>query len=411
MGSDHDHQILASLKRRNRAEKRFQYYGMGGLICAGAALILLLWNIIVPSLDGFVRYELTSEIRTAATETKVDYFAMMREQLSGAVALDGLEDPHSKAFAALFTLATHSIVEEAVKEEGAAPSDAISVSIPLSDKADYYLKNRDSEAVLLLSETQRAWLHTLEGKGLVSLHFDINFLGYGDSREPELAGYGGAVVGSLFTMLICILLALPIALGSAIYLEEFAPKNLFTDMIEVSINNLAAVPSIIYGLLGLVVYLQFMELPRSSALVGGLTLALMTLPVIIIAARAAISAVPYSIRQAAWCIGATPLQTTWQHVVPYELAGIMTGTILGVARVIGETAPLLMIGMVAFVADIPEDILDPATVMPVQIYLWASSPELGFAAKTSAGIFLLLLILLAMNALAIMVRKTYEIRW
>ena len=219
------------------------------------------------------------------------------------------------------------------------------------------------------------------------------------------------MVGSLLLVIVAMALALPVGVMGAIYLEEFAPKNRMSDIIEVSINNLAAVPSIIFGLLGLTLYLLWFDLPRSSALVGGLTIALMVLPTIIITTRASLKAVPPSVRHAAIALGAAPTQVVRHHVLPYALPGIMTGTILGVARALGETAPLLMIGMVAFVADIPRGFFDPATAMPVSIYIWASSPELGFVEKTASGILLLIVILMALNAAAIYIRNRFELRW
>jgi phosphate transport system permease protein len=255
------------------------------------------------------------------------------------------------------------------------------------------------------------YVQTLKEAGKTRLVFNPTFFSEADSRSPSRAGFLGAILGSIFTMAICLMVAFPLGVMTAVYLEEFAPKNRLTDIIEVNINNLAAVPSIVFGLLGLAVFLHFFDLPRSAPVVGGLTLALMTLPVIIISTRVALKAIPDSIRQAALALGATRLQAVTQHVIPLAIPGIMTGTILGAARALGETAPLLMIGMVAFIADVPQGFTDPATVMPVQIYIWASSPESGFVEKTSAGILTLLVFLLLMNATAIYIRKKFEVRW
>ncbi|MEL6214940.1 MAG: phosphate ABC transporter permease PstA, partial [Pseudomonadota bacterium] len=233
----------------------------------------------------------------------------------------------------------------------------------------------------------------------------------GDSRDPELAGIRGAFMGSVYMLLVTVLLAFPIGVAAAVYLEEFAPRNRWTDLIEVNINNLAAVPSIVYGLLGLAVFINWMGLPRSAPLVGGLVLALMTLPVVIIAARAAIKSVPPSIREAALGLGASQVQTVFQHVVPLALPGILTGTIIGMARALGETAPLLMIGMVAFIVDIPGSPLEPATALPVQVYLWADSPERAFVERTSAAIIVLLGFLLLMNFVAVLLRRKFERSW
>ncbi|MGH6717966.1 MAG: phosphate ABC transporter permease PstA, partial [Alphaproteobacteria bacterium] len=233
----------------------------------------------------------------------------------------------------------------------------------------------------------------------------------GDSREPELAGVWGAMVGSFVTMIVALAVAFPLGSATAIYLEEFAPKNRWTDLIEVNINNLAAVPSIVFGLLGLAIFLNTFGLPRSAPLVGGMVLSLMTLPTIIIASRAALKAVPPSIREAARGIGASPLQVVFHHVLPLALPGILTGTIIGMAHALGETAPLLMIGMVAFVVDIPTGLTDAATVLPVQIFLWADSPERAFVEKTAAAILVLLGFLIAMNALAVILRHRTEVKW
>jgi phosphate transport system permease protein len=262
-----------------------------------------------------------------------------------------------------------------------------------------------------IQDRQIAFLENLKQKGVIQSVFNWPFFANGDSREPELAGILGALAGSALTMLITLLLCLPIGVGAAVYLEEFAPKNRITSLIEVNINNLAAVPSIVFGLLGLAMFLNFFGMPRSSPLVGGLVLALLVLPTIIIASRAALKSVPPSIREAALGIGASRQQAVFHHVLPLAMPGIMTGTIIGMAHALGETAPLLMIGMIAFIVDVPARITDAATVLPVQIYLWSDLPELGFQAKTAAAIVVLLLFLFVMNGLAIVLRKRFEIRW
>jgi phosphate transport system permease protein len=245
----------------------------------------------------------------------------------------------------------------------------------------------------------------------VDLRFDRGFFTQGDSRDPVMAGIAAAAVGSFWAMLVTLLISFPLGVATAIYLEEFAPRNnRFVDLIEVNINNLAAVPSIVFGLLGLAVFLNFFGLPRSAPLVGGLILALMTLPVIIIAARASIQSVPSSVREGAYGLGATRMQVIQHHVLPMAFPGILTGTIIGMARALGETAPLLMIGMVAFIVDIPDGALDPATALPVQVYLWADSPERGFVEKTSAAIMVLLVFLIAMNSVAVWLRRRWELR-
>ncbi len=256
-----------------------------------------------------------------------------------------------------------------------------------------------------------AWIEALRERDQVRTIFNTAFFTEADSREPEQAGIWGAVVGSFLTLLVTLALAFPVGVLAAVYLEEFAPKNRVTDLIEVNINNLAAVPSIVFGLLGLAMFLNFFGLPRSAPLVGGMVLALMTLPTIIIAARAALKAVPPSIREAALGVGASKVQTVTHHVLPLAMPGILTGTIIGMAQALGETAPLLMIGMVAFIADVPGGFTDASTVLPVQIYLWADAPERAFVAKTSAAIMVLLAFLIFMNAMAVVLRKRFERRW
>jgi phosphate transport system permease protein len=262
-----------------------------------------------------------------------------------------------------------------------------------------------------ISDREAVWLETLKTKGVVESGFAWRFLTSGDSREAELAGIRGALVGSALTLAVTLLICLPLGVGAAIYLEEFAPKNRLTDIIEININNLAAVPSIVFGLLGLAMFLNFFGFPRSAPLVGGLVLALLVLPTIIIASRAALKAVPPSIKEAALGVGASHQQAIFHHVLPLAVPGIMTGTIIGMAHALGETAPLLMIGMVAFIVDVPQGITDAATAMPVQIYLWSDLPEIAFQAKTAAAIIVLLVFLFLMNALAIITRKRFERRW
>ncbi len=256
-----------------------------------------------------------------------------------------------------------------------------------------------------------AWLHDLDVAGDIEKRFNSLFFTQGASREPELAGIAGALMGSFYTLVLTLLLSFPVGVGAALYLEEFAPRNWFTDLIEVNINNLAAVPSIIFGLLGLAVFINFFGIPRSTPLVGALVLTFMTLPTIIIASRSALQSVPPSIREAALGVGASPLQTQFHHVLPLAIPGMLTGAILGMARALGETAPLLMIGMVAFIVDTPTGFLSPATVLPVQVYLWADSPEVGFVERTSAAILVLLAFLAVMNLAAVLLRRKFERRW
>jgi phosphate transport system permease protein len=291
------------------------------------------------------------------------------------------------------------------------------VIAPLSSAAPAAAGSWSTENILTPESSRRlgdrevVWLEDLAAKDMITNAFNWSFFTTGDSREPELAGVLGGIVGSALTLLVTLGICLPVGVAAAIYLEEFAPKNRFTELIEVNINNLAAVPSIVFGLLGLAIFLNFFGMPRSSALVGGLVLALLVLPTIIIAARAALKAVPPSIREAALGVGASHQQAVFHHVLPLAMPGIMTGTIIGMAHALGETAPLLLIGMVAFIVDIPHGIEDAATVLPVQIFLWSDLPEVAFRAKTSAAIIVLLLFLFVMNGAAIMLRKHFERRW
>ncbi len=289
------------------------------------------------------------------------------------------------------------------------------VVVPTSADVDMVVKgNIDrtiDEAQRQISDRQLEWIDRLQADGSIVTRFNYALFENGDSREPELAGIRGALMGSFYMLIVTIVIAFPIGTAAAIYLEEFAPRNRWSDLIEVNINNLAAVPSIVYGLLGLAVFINWIGLPRSAPLVGGLVLALLTLPVIIIASRAAIKAVPPSIREAALGVGASKMQVVAHHVLPLALPGMLTGAIIGMSRALGETAPLLMIGMVAFIVDVPGGFSDPATALPVQIYLWADSPERAFAERTSAAIIVLLGFLLVMNLMAVIMRKRVERQW
>ena len=273
------------------------------------------------------------------------------------------------------------------------------------------LEARVPESDRRLKDRELAWVWQLRAAGQVEKRFNVGFFTNGTSREPELAGIAGALMGSFYTLTLTLLFSFPVGVGAALYLEEFAPKNRWTDLIEVNINNLAAVPSIVFGLLGLAVFINFFGVPRSTPLIGALVLTLMTLPTIIIASRAALKSVPPSIREAALGVGASPLQTQFHHVLPLAFPGMLTGTIIGMAQALGETAPLLMIGMVAFIVDVPTCFVDPSTVLPVQIFLWADSPERGFVERTSAAIMVLLAFLIAMNLIAVLLRKRFERRW
>ncbi len=306
-------------------------------------------------------------------------------------------------------------LRDMVLHNPALVGQTLSIWVPADDDVDMLVKGHFDrnlpEGERRLKDKQLAWLDRLAVADSIKKKFNTTFFTAGDSREPEQAGIKGAVVGSFYTLIITLILSFPIGVAAAVYLEEFAPRNRWTDLIEVNINNLAAVPSIVFGLLGLAVFLNFFGLPRSVPLVGGLVLTLMTLPTIIIASRAALLSVPPSIREAALGVGASKMQVVAHHVLPLALPGMLTGTIIGMARALGESAPLLMIGMVAFIVDIPGGFTDPSTVLPVQIYLWVDSPERGFVERTSAAVMILLGFLIAMNATAVYLRKKFERRW
>ncbi|WP_417452355.1 phosphate ABC transporter permease PstA [Kiloniella sp.] len=414
------------LKRRNAAEKRFRFYGLAAVMTAVLVLCLLLTSIISKGYTAFQQTYILMDIRLdaetidpkgtkrvedlAAASYKGLLRSALREQFPG---IEG-----RKAKRALYGIVGSSAefdIRNAVLDNPKLVGTTATIAVKSSDDVDSFYKGyipRDvPESNRKIKDRELAWLDTLFEDDRIIKKFNVDFFTNGDSREPEEAGILGAVIGSLYTLAITLALCFPVGVLTAIYLEEFAPTNKWTDLIEVNINNLAAVPSIVFGLLGLAIFLNFMGLPRSAPIVGGMVLALMTLPTIIIASRAALKAVPPSIREAALGIGASRMQTVFHHVLPLAMPGILTGTILGMAQALGETAPLLMIGMVAFIADIPGSMSDAATVLPVQIYLWADSPERGFVEKTSAAIMILLAFLIVMNAIAVILRKRFERRW
>jgi len=315
---------------------------------------------------------------------------------------------------ALFTSDAALILRDMVMADPSLIGTTQTISMVADDDVDVFYKHSygtNNNDISRLNEAQQAIVSKFADDGRMRKDFNMMFFTNADSREPELAGIKGAIIGSLLTLMVTLILSFPIAIATAIYLEEFAPKNKITDFIEVNINNLAAVPSVIFGLLGLAIFINFFGLPRSVPLVGGFVLTLMTLPTIIISSRAAIKSVPPSIREAALGMGASKMQTILHHVLPLAMPGMLTGTIIGMAQALGETAPLLMIGMVAFIVDTPASITDSATVLPVQIFLWSDSPERSFVEKTSAAIMVLLAFLICMNSLAVWLRKRLERRW
>lgn len=422
--NSHRARIQASLKRRYRAEQRFRWYGRVAVVVAVSALLALFADIVGKGHEAF---------RASRIQLNIHYDPQLLGVVPGSGASQWAEADWDRLYKhALLQLfpevksrsdkrALYSLISSA---EGFALRDRLIAKPELlgqreqrwlvaDDDVDSYIKalRHGDDYTARLSEKQRGWLTQLADSDQLQLHFNRLFFSRGDSREPEQAGILGALVGTALTLLVTLLLAFPVGVLSAIYLEEFAPNSRFSDFIEVNINNLAAVPSIIFGLLGLAIFINFFELPRSVPLVGGLVLSLMTLPTIIIASRAAIKAVPPSIREAAMAMGASRHQVVLHHVLPLALPGMVSGTIIGLAQALGETAPLLMIGMVAFIVDIPAGVMDSATALPVQIFLWADSPERGFVEKTSAAIMVLLMFLVAVMLLAVAVRKYVEKRW
>lgn len=406
------HAMQRRIRSRYAAERRFRALGFLAVVMSAAFLAYLLVVMTMNGLGGFQRTLVALPIDFRAANLEVDRASLSGRGADLALAAAGLEDKVETAALAAFgeggpdylNGTAWKAVAERIKADPAILDRSVTIAVPASSDIDTAATANGRD------EAERA-VAMLNARGALSQGFDWNFLTAADSTDPSAVGIWGALKGSLLTMLVTLLIAFPIGVLSAVYLEEYAPKNRWTDLIEVSINNLAAVPSIIFGLLGLAVFLSFFGLPRSAPLVGGLTLALMIMPVIVIAGRNAIKAVPPSIRDAALGIGASRIQVVFHHVLPLALPGILTGTIIGMARALGETAPLLLIGMRAFIVAPPEGIADPATVLPVQIFLWSDEVSRGFIEKTSAAIIVLLIFLLAMNAIAIYLRNRFETRW
>ena len=396
------------IARRYAAERRFKLAGFAAVLISAAFLAFLLATMVGNGVRGFTRTQIAVKVDFPASPLLLDPKAITDEALANAnlpmvtsaVVRAQLGDKADD----LLSPTAWTTIRDAIRHDPDILSSTVTIKLPASTAIDLAAKTDGSPEA-------EAAVKRLKQAGVLSTGINWNFLSASDGTDPTQVGIWGAFKGSLLTMLVTLLLSFPVGVATALYLEEYAPKTWWTDIIEVSINNLAAVPSIIFGLLGLSIFLNFLHLPRSAALVGGMTLALMTMPVIVIAGRNAIKSVPPSIRDAALGIGASPVQVVFQHVLPLALPGILTGTIIGMARALGETAPLLMIGMRAFIATPPGGIVDPATVLPVQIFLWSDEVSRGFVEKTSAAIIVLLVFLLAMNGLAIYLRNKFERRW
>ncbi|MEJ1996355.1 MAG: phosphate ABC transporter permease PstA [Limibacillus sp.] len=422
----HPAQNSRRVAKRYAAERRFKLIGMLAVGAAVGMLGLLLVTIVARGLPAFWATHVAIDVTFSQEEIdpqntgdpevigNANYRTLVRESMQ-KIFPDATGRSDRRALLGLVSSNAPLELRALAMEDPGIIGTTRTVWVKTSDDVYTFVKGQISRDVpeedRRVKDQEIAWIDQLEAEERLEVRFDVDFFTTGDSREPEQAGIWGAVVGSFFTLIVTLALSFPVGVLTATYLEEFAPKNKLTDFIEVNINNLAAVPSIVFGLLGLAVFLNFFGLPRSAPLVGGMVLALMTLPTIIIASRAALKAVPPSIREAALGVGASKLQVVTHHVVPLAMPGILTGTIIGMAQALGETAPLLMIGMVAFIVDVPGGITDAATVLPVQVYLWADSPERAFVAKTSAAIMVLLGFLILMNAIAVVLRKRFERRW
>ena len=412
--------VRASLAARYRREWLFRIGGGLATFVGIAFVVVLFSSLVLRGASAFV----TTEVRLAvdfdpavlgvASGEAVDagnFEALARQSLQARFD-DVAGRAERRELNRLLSIDAAHRIRDRLLDEPDLLGRQVPVWVPASATLDRLAKGKVdltlAESLRPVSDAQVAWWRALEDDGAVRQRFNTALFVNGDSREPELAGIRGALVGSFYMLLVTLMIAFPLGVATAVYLEEFAPKNRWADLVEVNINNLAAVPSIVFGLLGLAIFIDWLAMPRSAPLVGGLVLSLLTLPIIIISARAAIKAVPPSIREAAAAVGASRIQVVAHHVLPLALPGILTGTILGMSRALGETAPLLMIGMVAFIVDVPQSFGDPATALPVQIYLWAESPERAFAEKTAAAILVLLAFLLIMNLAAVIVRKRVE---
>ncbi|AWW74619.1 phosphate ABC transporter, permease protein PstA [Erythrobacter sp. KY5] len=400
------------LNQRYRAERRFRALGLGAIVFSIAVLIFLLGNMLANGIGGFQRAELAVEINMPESGVTGDEVSLTAPSATQVLEMQGL--PDIVEFYAERSLGEAG-AEQVSRDAWRDVADALKEDPSLIDRTETFQLAASSDLAAGLagegSEEMQALAQQLASEGKLAENWDWGFLARSDATSPQQVGIWGALKGSILTMIVTFLLAFPIGVLAALYLEEYAPKNRWTDLIEVSINNLAAVPSIIFGLLGLAVFLTLFPNLRSAPVIGGMTLALMTMPVIVISGRNAIKSVPPSIRDGALAVGASPIQVVFHHVLPLALPGMLTGTIIGMARALGETAPLLLIGMRAFVATPPDGFTSPATVLPMQIFLWSDEIDRGFVERTSAAIIVLLLFLLLMNGLAIYLRNKFEKTW
>ncbi len=378
-----------TLTKRHRSSKRFKTFTLASLVFSIAFLAFFLFDIIGKGTPAFEQ---------AYVNVEVTYNEASKKSYRKAI---------DRKYTRIVSRAWLRTVPMLIEENPELMGKTIKTWVLADDQVDQYLKGHYYK----LKRKDRALIDEMKAYGDAELKFNTVFFTNGDSKTPEFAGLNSAIIGSILTLIITMLVAFPIGVMTAVYLEEFADDNKFTQTIEVNINNLAAIPSILFGLLGLAIFINLFGLPRSSPLVGGLTLALMTLPIIIVSSRAALRAVPDSIRQAGYGLGLTKIEVTRDHVLPLAFPGILTGSIIGLAQAMGETAPLIIIGMIAFIPDAPGSIMEAATVMPAQLFTWAGMPERMYIEKTAAGIMVLLTILISLNALAIYLRKKYEVKW
>jgi phosphate transport system permease protein len=415
--------VEARLKARRASETRFRLYGRLAIVLALSFLAILLGRIVLQGYTTFVDYRMSVPVFVdPARVDRTDIGGANYDLLVAEAVLAKLgekDDEAGELSSKVMELVSNDLGFQLLQQVRADPSiigKTVSLNGPVRADAGLYYKGQitrsTKEGDRKLDDRQLAWLDRMQKLGMVTSGFNLGFLTRSDSTEPEQAGVLGAIVGSALMLLITAVLAIPIGVLAAVYLEEFAPKGRrWTDLIEVNINNLAAVPSIVYGLLGLAVFINWLAVPRSSPLVGGLVMALMALPTVIIATRSALKAVPPSIREAALGVGASKTQAVFHHVLPLAMPGVMTGAILSLAHALGETAPLLMIGMISFVPGVPAGITSAATVLPVQVFIWENASERAFHERTAAAIMVLLVFMILMNLAAILLRRRFERRW
>ncbi|MDT8344267.1 MAG: phosphate ABC transporter permease PstA [Thermohalobaculum sp.] len=415
-----DPAIRRGISNRHRRDFRLKVIGASALGVAVLMLLILVGSLLYNGALAFRQTHVTLEFEISAAHVDAadpaagNYRAITQDALLRLFP-EVTARAERRALGGILSNGVQYALRDRVVADPGLIGQTIALDVLVSDPFDQLAKGAidraTPEANRRVTDAEIAWFDRLDAQGRISKPLNLGLLTNADSRFPEQAGLLGALWGSFYALLVCFLLSFPIGIAAAIYLEEFAPKNRLTDIIEININNLAAVPSVVFGLLALAVFLGWFGMPRSSPLVGGMTLALMTLPTIIIATRAAVKAVPPSIREAALGVGASKHQVVLSHVLPLAMPGILTGTIIGMAQALGETAPLLLIGMNAFITQAPDSIMSPATALPTQIFIWADSPERGFVSRTSAAICVLLVFLIMMNALAVVLRKRFERRW